>query len=123
MTNPSAGNAPFSAGNVRASKLTASQVQEIRTLYDAGRASQGQLSREYGVSVVQVGRIVRREVWQHLPPPGPSQSEIDESAARMLVIAKEAAKKQAEEVLDDLAAGPETSEFSNRELARKKGYL
>lgn len=121
MTTPNPGNAPFSRGNTRASKLRASQVQEIRTLYAAGH-TQGALARDYGVSIVQIGRIVRFEVWQHLPPPGPSDAEIRESEQRMLAeqerLAAEA-PRQANEVLDALA----DDEFINRELAKKKGFL
>lgn len=53
----------FSKGNVRAGKLTASQVLELRELY-AGGWSQGRLSRTFGISIGQIGRIVRGEAWQ-----------------------------------------------------------
>lgn len=58
------GGRPFRQNNKAQGnrKLTYGQVQDIRTLYAAG-STQGALCREYGVSVVQIGRIVRGEVW------------------------------------------------------------
>lgn len=53
----------FSRSNIRAAKLTPSLVLEIRQKYATG-TSQAALSREYGVGVGQVGRIVRGEAWQ-----------------------------------------------------------
>lgn len=54
----------FRANNKAAKKkLGYGQVQDIRTLYAAG-STQGALAREYQVSVVQIGRIVRGEAWQ-----------------------------------------------------------
>lgn len=44
-------------------KLTQQQVGEIRQLYGEGY-TQGALSRHFGVSIGQVGRIVRGESWQ-----------------------------------------------------------
>lgn len=43
-------------------KLGYGQVQDIRTRYANG-ATQAQLCREYGMSVGQIGRIVRGESW------------------------------------------------------------
>lgn len=57
------GNAPKNA------KLTAMDVLTIRKRYAAGE-SQSSLSREYRISVGQMGRIVRHEVWQHVSGPG-----------------------------------------------------
>lgn len=76
----------FRRGNSRSAKLTALQVQEIRLRYAAGLLSQGSLSREFGVSIVQIGRIVRGEVWQHLPPVPLPADKIQESAQRMLAL-------------------------------------
>lgn len=45
-------------------KLTFALVYEMREKYNSGRYTQAALSREYRVSVIQVGRIVRGEVWQ-----------------------------------------------------------
>lgn len=51
--------------NTRAAKLEPSQVLEIREKY-AADWTQARLSRHFGVSVIQIGRIVRGESWQHL---------------------------------------------------------
>lgn len=45
-------------------KLTTSQVRIIRERYASGGVSQRQLAREFNVSQVQIGHIVRREQWQ-----------------------------------------------------------
>lgn len=84
METPSLGNAPFGRNNIRRAVLTASKVAEIRQLYGKGAVTQGQLSRDYGVSVVQIGRIVRGEVWQGLGPVQAGAKELEESAQRML---------------------------------------
>lgn len=44
-------------------KLTEKMVSDIRSRFDAGGVTKVQLSREYGVSDVQVGYIVRRMAW------------------------------------------------------------
>ena len=75
----------FAQGNRRASKLSMSDVQEIRRLYSEGRVTQGSLSRQFHVSVIQIGRIVRGEVWQQLPVLGNmiSEGELKDSEERM----------------------------------------
>jgi len=76
--------AVFSRGNVKSSKLTPTQVYEMRRRYEQGW-SQGRLSREYGVSVGQIGRIVRGESWQSYGKPD-SREELEElrlEAAKM----------------------------------------
>jgi hypothetical protein len=55
----------FRQGNQRAAKLTAQGVLEIYRRSAAGE-SQAAISREMQISVGQVGRIVRGEVWQEL---------------------------------------------------------
>lgn len=54
----------FRKDNITASKLTPEKVVEMRHRYHNLRWTQGALAREYGVSVGQIGRIVRNEVWQ-----------------------------------------------------------
>ncbi len=51
--------------NVQA-KLTTAQVVEIRALYAAGRFTQADLARRYGVSRRAVGRVVDRTRWGHI---------------------------------------------------------
>ena len=45
-----------------ASKLTEEQVRLIRARY-AGGATQGEIAREYSISIGHIGRILRNEVW------------------------------------------------------------
>lgn len=97
MDTPSLGNAPFGRNNLRRSVLTASKVGEIRALYGKGHVTQGQLARDYGVSVVQIGRIVRGEVWQGLGPQQVGARELEESAARMLALQAEVLGQAEEE--------------------------
>jgi hypothetical protein len=80
----------FQRRNQRASKLTAGQVYEIRQKYNEG-ISQGQLCREYNVSIGQIGRIVRGESWRNMPPPPrvPTAEEIEASAKRLEAMLKE----------------------------------
>jgi predicted transcriptional regulator len=79
----------FRNGNSAARKLTATQVQEIRELYAKSNCTQGQLSKDFGVSVVQIGRIVRGEVWQKLPQQQASPQELETLAEKMMRIQKE----------------------------------
>lgn len=52
----------FGRNNRRAAKLGAVQVEEMRREYDLG-VTQRELGAKFGVSVGQVGRIVRGESW------------------------------------------------------------
>lgn len=72
----------FEARNTRSAKLTAGQVIDMRHKYAHLRYTQGRLAREYGLSVVQVGRILRGESWQGLPIE-PTSEEIAASARRV----------------------------------------
>lgn len=67
--------------NAGGRKLSEGMVGEIRRRYAKGE-TQGALSRGYGVSVGQIGRIVRGESWQnpavlsqHRPPEMPQEDE------------------------------------------------
>lgn len=55
----------FHRNNTRSAKVSATQVLEMRQLYAEGW-TQGKLSREYRLSIGQVGRIVRNESWNQL---------------------------------------------------------
>jgi hypothetical protein len=74
--------AKFGQRNERSAKLTIHQVEEMRRLYAESSCSQGQLARDFGISIGQVGRIVRGEAWQSLGPPMPTKQEIELSARR-----------------------------------------
>ncbi|KQU33569.1 hypothetical protein ASH04_06975 [Rhodococcus sp. Leaf233] len=47
-------------------KLTAEQVLAVRSLAKAGNLTNSDLAASYEVSESTIGRIVRRETWQHL---------------------------------------------------------
>ena len=51
----------------QASKMTPAQVLELRALYASG-SKQRDLAVKFDISVSQVGRIVRGELWRHLLP-------------------------------------------------------
>ena len=52
--------------NSAVSKLTESQVLEIRARYKAGGIFQRELAREYGVSLATVNQIINRKRWNHI---------------------------------------------------------
>lgn len=56
----------FTIHNQSAGRLTPETVAQIRTLWDAGGVTQGELCRRFGVGVAQIGKIVRREAWVHV---------------------------------------------------------
>lgn len=87
-------NGVFEQRNNQAAKLTAGQVLEMRELYARGGISQGKLSKVFGVSVVQVGRIVRGEVWQKLGPAHATQLDIEKSAQKMLAIQEDIGRER-----------------------------
>lgn len=72
----------FQKRNTRSAKLDQEQVRMIRRRYGQGE-SQGSLARELGLSIGQIGRIVRGEAWQSVKPE-PTDKEIAESAQRLL---------------------------------------
>ena len=53
----------FGKKNLVASKLNSYEVQQIRREYETAAVTQGMLARKYGISTVQIGRIVRGESW------------------------------------------------------------
>ena len=97
----------FGNGNSRAAKLTPEIVNDIRRKYASGRWTQGKLARETQVTVAQIGRIVRFEAWQDLPPPLPSPEELEMQKRRLLGLQRALAgdvppPPQAENLLDEL---------------------
>ena len=49
-------------------RLQAADVVAIRARYETGGALQTELAEEYGVSQVQISRIVNRKTWADLQP-------------------------------------------------------
>jgi YesN/AraC family two-component response regulator len=49
------------------SKLTKNSVLEIRKLHLTGNYTQQKLGKMFGISHVNVGSIVHRETWRHIP--------------------------------------------------------
>jgi hypothetical protein len=67
-------------------KLSLEKVQQIRQLYGEGY-TQGALSRHFGVSIGQVGRIVRGESWQDTAGNRlPTQAEADKTLENLLAL-------------------------------------
>jgi uncharacterized protein YjcR len=85
----------FSRGNRRGAKLSPGQVLELREAYAAGE-TQGSLARKYGVSVGQVGRIVRGESWGEA-----RQDDINASLARL----KEALAAEPDVLIERIKGG------------------
>jgi DNA-binding transcriptional regulator YiaG len=86
----------FNSNNKRSAKLTAGKVLELREKYVQG-VSQGALAREFGVSVGQVGRIVRGEAWgEFYQPKDPKLEELQAVRDRggTLVSEEEALRSQ-----------------------------
>lgn len=85
----------FWSGNTKAAKLTPSIVLRMREEYGKG-ATQGDLCRRYGVSITQVGRIVRNEVWQDVQPEI-TDFDIEASARRMAALSESHTARMAED--------------------------
>ena len=74
-------------------KLTLDDVRTMREAYQDG-ATQGSLAKYFGVSVGQVGRIVRGESWMEAGrAPTPTQAIIDRSMAKVLGMLEAEAEK------------------------------
>lgn len=74
----------FRKHHTSAAKLDSMRVLAIRQKYEEGW-SQGRLAREYGVSVGQIGRIVRGEAWQEYSQIGRTESEVLHEMAKQVV--------------------------------------
>jgi hypothetical protein len=62
-----AGRSPRSIGEGNGqTKLTESQVLEIRRLYAAGDTTQRKLAAQFGLHQTKIGSIIRRELWKHI---------------------------------------------------------
>lgn len=78
----------FTYRNNKAAKVTAPLVIEMRARWARGNVTQAQLCREYGLSVVQMGRILRGESWQNVAMPL-GEEDMAASAQRMLAVQAE----------------------------------
>ena len=52
--------------DVAGSRLTEAKVREIRALYAAGRYSQYELARAFGVKQPTIGCVITRRTWKHV---------------------------------------------------------
>ena len=59
----------FRSGNNRAATLTERDVLDIRRMWARRESTQAEMSRRFGVTGAQIGRICRGESWQHVKPP------------------------------------------------------
>ena len=76
----------FGLKNNAARKLTIGQVNEIRDLYAQGY-TQGSIGKHFGVSIGQIGRIVRGESWMKVAMTrAMTPAEIEASAQRLLAV-------------------------------------
>lgn len=85
----------FKSGNNKAAKVTPTIVLNIRRDYAQG-CTQGELVRMYRLSIAQIGRIVRREVWADVVEE-PTPEVLSESAARMLALQRQVDEQSATE--------------------------
>lgn len=63
-------------------KVNKAIVRQMRTRFELGE-TQAALAREFGISVIQVGRITRGECWGEVQR-DPTQQELDEMHARIM---------------------------------------
>lgn len=112
----------FGRSNRAAKKLTLEEVVEIRRRYDSGD-TQGALARSFGISAVQIGRIVRGESWNSSNAPrrgaaSPPPEVADEILQRIL-----AATTAPPSLLDGGDAADETGGAGATTLAAKAKEL
>lgn len=77
----------------RAAKLDWPTVQRIRELYAEG-FSQGRISREFGISVAQIGRIVRHEAWVGATNEPPADFDAGKSISAVEALLKEVEERK-----------------------------
>lgn len=114
----------FGQGNTRQGgrKLSLHDVQQIRHDFDTGRKTQGQLSREYGVSVVQIGRICRREVWHNVAPAEVTDTDLMQSAHRLMKLQEEVTQRSAlQKMSEQIAADKDSGKAGDRMLDELMG--
>lgn len=92
----------FTRGNSRAAKLSNEGVFELRRLYFEEGVTQGELARQFGLSVNHIGRIVRGESRGAVPLDLPEE---DHAATQKRLLALQdslAASPSDEPILDKL---------------------
>jgi D-alanyl-D-alanine carboxypeptidase len=82
--------------NNHAAKLTRAEVREIREKYKDRTWTQGSLARSYGVSVVQIGRIVRGESWGDMLEAAPAPPNMAELLPELMRIQEERERREKE---------------------------
>lgn len=92
----------FGLRNKGNARLSPGEVNRIRERY-AGGETQGSLAREFGVSVVQIGRIVRNEVWLDIAPTLPDAGLAD----RFAKVQEEVNAKMEHEIAEMRAMHPD----------------
>jgi len=109
----------FERSNVKASKVTPTQVVEIKERYARGE-TQGALCRAFGLSVGQIGRIVRGESWNHLGPAVTTEAEVEASMVRFMAKHRAIAELEAQSVPSQAADAEAVLEslVPRRELPR-----
>jgi len=105
----------FERSNVKASKVTPTQVVEIKERYAKGE-TQGSLCRAFGLSVGQIGRIVRGESWGHLGGGVTTDAEAEASMVRFIARQQAIAELQARSVPSQAAE----AEAALEQLAPKR---
>ena len=105
----------FGPKNSRAAKLTAGQVIAIREQYAAGGCTQADLCRHYGVSVIQIGRIINGQSWQKLPMAPKTAADAAASQARLLEMLR---REQPEAI--PVSIEPSAIERLSADIAQKR---
>lgn len=108
----------FGKRNTKARKLDVLQVQQIRKAYEEG-ATQGEIARAFGMSAVQIGRIVRGESWPtSAGARGMAPREADDVLKGLLALQEQVTPAQVE-----LLRGPPTSLLDGGDAPDETGGL
>lgn len=118
----------FGQRNRAARKLDGEKVGEIRRRYESGE-TQSVLSREFGVSIGQIGRIVRGESWQNplASPRRPAsivtEESLEELGKKLLALSAEVHGKAPRSPLDGGDAPDETGGAGSQALLEEAKKL
>ena len=108
----------FWTRNTKSAKISALQVMEMRVRYRQQGITQGRLAAEYGLSVIQVGRIVRGESWQDVPELQASQNEMQASLERLMKTQQETSR---DIMAEEIAKAKEKATRGDRYVEELKG--